>query len=465
MLTTHKNANKLDDSEATAIAGMLIHDRTGSVPSSAFDHPGRRALVAYWERVGRIALTNDDLDAAAKEAGVDTGAVREAAEDAEAMAPRASSPVILREVRAELLQRKEVRAATESLLRVTEDHERGNLPPEAVAAAWQRFASAKRLSGRMTQDADAGDFSRILDEVVAGLKETHARGWLGLRLPSFKVLDGKLCGLRGLMLLGAAPGVGKTQLTLQLGMDAMYGDPGVGLVYLSLEMSKHELGTRLLCVASALSYRRMTLGDQAVAPGQDGLKFSSGDRAALAAGQKQLRGLQSRLKLFGSRDVPALAAGDGDPHRWYVPLAEMVEDAKRRMGVDRVLVVIDNLQAIAVEPPHGRPWASDMDHDRIVVEGLTRLQHDTGDAVMVVSEVTKSKFDKTDSMAAILGTGRNAYRADAVMLAKRRDPDDTECPFIDLLVAKGRDGMERGWVNLEWDAGWGRVSESPEQTR
>lgn len=469
MTTTKEAANALDAAEATAIAGMLLDDRPGSVPSSAFDHPGRRALAAHWERVGRIALTADDLTAAAKEGGVDMAVVREAVDDTDAMAGRAASAVMLREARAELIQRKEVRAATESLRRVTADHERGNLPEEAVAAAWQRLANAKRLSGRMMQDANAGDFGPILDGVVEGLRESHARGWLGLSLTSFPRLNQRLCGLRGLMLLGAAPGVGKTQLTLQLGVDAVVSDPGVGLVYLSLEMSKHELATRMLCVASCtegrgLSYRRLRMGRESpdeygCPPGQDGLRLSAGDRKLLYESRERLQGLQGRLRLFGSEDVGALAAGDGDPSRWYEPLAGMVEDAKRRMGVARALVVIDNLQAIAVEPPHGRPWASDMDRDRTVIEGLTRLQHDTDDAVLVVSEVAKGKYKGTTEQAAILGTGRHSYRADAVMLLKRRNDDDPADRCVDLIVDKGRDGMNRGKVELVWSDGFGRLEE------
>lgn len=126
------------------------------------------------------------------------------------------------------------------------------------------------------------------------------------------------------------------------------------------------------------------------------------------------------------------------------------------MGVERLLVVVDNLQAIAVEAPYGRPWASDMDRDRTIIEGLTRLQHDSGDAVLVVSEVTKGNFKEADTQAAILGTGRNAYRADAVMLLKRRDGEDGR---VDLMIDKGRDGMARGPVALEWDKDFTRLSE------
>jgi hypothetical protein len=140
-------------------------------------------------------------------------------------------------------------------------------------------------------------------------------------------------------------------------------------------------------------------------------------------------------------------------------LVELVTDAKRRMGVSHALVVIDNLQAIGVEPPNGRPWSSDIERDRIVIEGLTRLQHDLGDAVLVVSEVAKGSFRNTDDMGSILGTGRNTYRADIVMLAKRRNPEDPADVGIDLIIDKGRDGVMRGKVAMEWTDGWSQLKE------
>ena len=304
------------------------------------------------------------------------------------------------------------------------------------------------------------------------MRETHGRGWLGLRLPSFPVLNGRLCGLRGLMLLGAGPGVGKTQLTLQLGIDALH-DPDVGLVYLSLEMSKAELTTRMVAMASKLTYRRLTLGNPRSTPygvgdamdvhPAEGLKFESWEAGSLKDAVSQLHTLQSRIRLYGAADIGSMSTDGGDPSRWYAPLAGMVEDAKRRMGVSRVLVVVDNLQAIAVESPHGRPWASDMDRDRVVIEGLTRLQHDTGDAVLVVSEVTKGNFKDAEAQSAILGTGRNAYRADAVMLLKRRAGSDGNDGKVDLMIDKGRDGMIRGKIELEWDAEYTRLRESDGQ--
>lgn len=458
MPTMQEPINELDNAEAIALCGMILHDTVGAVPAGAFDHPGRRALVAYWERVGRIAAMASDLQAAAKEGGTTDEAVNEGLGDTEAMAPIAEQPARLREAQADLLRRRELRTAQESLRRV----EANKGSAAMMAQAWQRVAEAERLSGRMVQDADAGDFGAVLDTVISGLADTHSRGWLGLTLPSFPNLDTKLCGLRGLMLLGAAPGAGKTQLTVQLGIDAL-SDPDVGLVYLSLEMSKEELGHRLLAMASRLSYRVLRLGDASMQePGADGLRLKGYWADCLKEGVAQLQELAPRIAMYGSSDIGSMVAGDGDPCRWYGRLATMVEDAKRRRGVKRALVVVDNLQAIAVDPPDGRPWASDMDRDRVVIEGLTRLQHDLADPVLVVSEVAKGKFRDTDDQGAILGTGRNSYRSDVVMLLKRcKDADgkDTKDGRVDLIVDKGRDGMVRGTVQLEWTDDYARLEE------
>lgn len=471
MSTMQERANELDAVEAIALAGMALWNQPDFVPASAFHHPGRRALAAHWQREKRVALTANDIKAAVANAinGVEMKDIDEALHDIQASEPLVANYTRLREARADLVNRQALLQARAGVDRVEADR---NSTAAAKALAYQRLADAERLTSKSVQDAAAGDFGRALLDAIGGLKDTHSRGWLGLSLPSFPVLDGRLCGLRGLMLLGAGPGIGKTQLTLQLGLDALH-DTKVGLVYLSLEMSKVELSYRLLAMATGLSYRWLRLGDQGLKPHDagdsmdivpgEGLKLNDADRKRLGDGQAQLFKFTPRIRLYGSADIGSLSADGGDPSRWYAPLASMVEDAKSRMGVERVLVVVDNLQAIAVEPPYGRPWGSDMDRDRVVIEGLTRLQHDTGDAVLVVSEVTKGNFKEAETQAAILGTGRNAYRADAVMLLKRRAEADGDDGKVDLVIDKGRDGMKRGKVALEWDAHYTRLRESDGQ--
>lgn len=355
-----------------------------------------------------------------------------------------------------------------------------NLKPKADIVDWLDANDSADLGQLLTRlanhvaqgktEAKPGDFDALLDGVVDGLKDTHARGWLGLRLPAFKQLDQRLCGLRGLMLLGAAPGVGKTQLTIQLGIDAMK-DPTVGLVYLSLEMPSSDLTTRLLALASELSYRKLRLGDRGVATDSDGLKFSSQDREKLKTGVATLKATSTRMVMYSMADIGTMKATSEDPSRWYGRLLTLIQEAKERLKVERLFVVVDNLQAILVEPPHGGAWSGDMERDRLIIEGLSRLQQETNEAILVISEVNKGQFKDADGMGDLLGTGRNAYRADVVMLMSRAyewvksedNPNKKEKEYDDLelslLIDKGRDGVERGKVKLTWNATYSHISE------
>ena len=358
-----------------------------------------------------------------------------------------------------------------------------NLKPKADIVDWLDANDSADLGQLLTRlanhvaqgktEAKPGDFHALLDGVVDGLKDTHARGWLGLRLPTFKQLDGRLCGLRGLMLLGAAPGVGKTQLTIQLGIDAMK-DPTVGLVYLSLEMPSSELTTRLLALASDLSYRKLRLGDQGVKADSDGLKFSIKDWTQLQEGVKTLTATSTRMVMYSMADIGTMKATSEDPSRWYGKMLTLIQEAKERLKVERLFVVVDNLQAILVEPPHGGAWSGDMERDRLIIEGLSRLQQETNEAILVISEVTKGQFKDADGMGDLLGTGRNAYRADVVMLMSRayewvksEDSKGGEKKYdaheLTLLIDKGRDGVERGKVKLSWNATYSQISEVEER--
>lgn len=411
-----------------------------------FTNEGPRIVARCWADQGQPSLATEAIDAMV--AGLTPAQQERVVTTIEQLHDDCRSHQRCREGYEAVVTRCRVRQAEAILLDAVRDY-----PSRATASELAEAAADVVAASGPVVHWRAGDFTKVLDDSLQSLEETHRRGWLGLRLPSFKGLDTKLCGLRGLMLLAAGPGVGKTQLTLQLGVDVL-SDPSVGLVYLTLEMSKTELAYRLLSMASGLGYRRLRMGDQALLV--NGMKLSQEERRQLEQGDAQLRRLGNRIAMYGPEDIGPLEIRGRDHGRWYEPLKLMVEEAKRRRGVSRALVVVDNLQAIAVEPPHGRPWASDLDRDRVVVEGLTRLQHDLNDPVLVVSEVAKGRFKDADDTAAVLGTGRNTYRADAVMLLKRRDDAEDR---ISLIIDKGRDGMVRGKVELEWHGDYSRLAE------
>jgi hypothetical protein len=429
---------------------------TPALEPDDFLNEGPRIVARHWARSVRPSLATEAIDEMTP--GLQASALDKVVTTVEQLQDDYRSEQRCREAHEDVVRRRRVSQAEAALADVMRGY-----PAKATADELSDAVNAVIAARGPVVDHRAGDFLHTLDGALESLADTHRRGWLGLRVPSFKQLDEKLCGLRGLMLLGAGPGVGKTQLTVQLGTDVLH-DPEVALVYLTLEMSKRELGYRLLSMASGIGYRRLRLGDSWQDPNnKTGLRLPIPAHNDLVKGVQLLQKWGPRIAMFGPEDIGALQAGERDPSRWYAPLKTLIEDAKRRRGAARALVVVDNLQAVAVEPPNGKPWISDLDRDRVVIEGLTRLQHDLDDPVLVVSEVTKGSFKGADAMGSILGTGRNTYRADAVMLLKRHSKD--EPPYesndhrLDLVIDKGRDGMVRGTVELQWSDDYAMLSE------
>jgi replicative DNA helicase len=454
---------------------------TPALEPDDFLNEGPRVVARHWARSVRPSLATEAIDEMT--AGLQASALDKVVATVEQLQDDYRSEQRCREAHEDVVRRRRVSQAEAVLADVMRGY-----PAKATADELSDAVNAVIAARGPVVDHRAGDFLHTLEGALESLADTHKRGWLGLRVPSFRQLDEKLCGLRGLMLLGAGPGVGKTQLTVQLGTDVLH-DPEVALVYLTLEMSKRELGYRLLSMASGIGYRRLRIGGSFFNPGmkydldyeetirareeerrkealrrQMGhLRLNDTELRKINDGVELLRKWGTRIAMFGPEDIGALQAGGRDPSRWYAPLKTLIEDAKRRRGAARALVVVDNLQAVAVEPTNGKPWISDLDRDRVVIEGLTRLQHDLDDPVLVVSEVTKGSFKGADAMGSILGTGRNTYRADAVMLLKRHSKD--EPPYesndhrLDLVIDKGRDGMVRGTVELQWSDDYAMLSE------
>jgi hypothetical protein len=96
-----------------------------------------------------------------------------------------------------------------------------------------------------------------------------------------------------------------------------------------------------------------------------------------------------------------------------------------------------------------------------------------GDALVLVSEVSKKAFTVGSGQGDVLGTGRNAYRADGVWGLTHRnyvsanDPNDKDKVVpanprqLKLTLWKGRAGMNRGDINLSWNDEHSALSEDP----
>ena len=94
----------------------------------------------------------------------------------------------------------------------------------------------------------------------AMLEKCRGKKYLGLCVKSITEFNDKMLGLRKLILLAAAPNVGKTALTIQLGIEVLLEHPDACLVYVSLEMEKEEIMTRILLYLSGLDHDTYVLG-------------------------------------------------------------------------------------------------------------------------------------------------------------------------------------------------------------
>lgn len=300
-----------------------------------------------------------------------------------------------------------------------------------------------------------------LDALLERLKGTHERGWMGLRLRDWPKVDDALCGLRGLTIVAGAPGTGKTQLTLQWSLDVLESNPDACAIYVSLEMTPDDLDIRMLGLLSGMPWRRIALGDEGEQLNDQGYRLNANAMGKLHNAANHLRSYGGRRIIVDKWPMDANPNREGaERDAWVRHMRNVIEDAKNWSGMSRALVIVDNLQAIPA-PDTGDQFARDVR----CIEGVRALTNQLGsdDAVVVVSEVAKKAFTVGSGQGDVLGTGRNAYRADAVFGLNHRkfvqapdaDDDDKVVPAnpaeLNLTLWKGRGGMKRGVIPIRWD--------------
>jgi hypothetical protein len=130
----------------------------------------------------------------------------------------------------------------------------GLLPEELCNEGQGIIAQRKYEEGANdTADQDWGVYLRVLGSL-------RKRPLVGCSTGIPK-LDEALDGLHGLTFLGAAPGSGKTSLALSIARAALLADPELAVLFLSLDMPKTRLYSRLLCNEATLEYRQLRKGN------------------------------------------------------------------------------------------------------------------------------------------------------------------------------------------------------------
>ena len=300
---------------------------------------------------------------------------------------------------------------------------------------------------------------------------------IGVETHSLQSLDQATCGLRGLVMVPAPPNVGKTALCLQMGIDAVKGDPDVCLLFISLEMPVSSMLDRVICNFAGVGYRTYRFGNIRGKAPEFSLDVLS--RHAINTAVDSLGALSGRIEFI---DAAMLRGQDCVS---YVRDAQ--QSLKASSGCSKIVTIVDYVQ---LWPTPERLVGTERDLYRM--QQMQGLVVSEDEPVLVISALAKASAESgfQNGLAQVLGSGINTYSPDMVLMVtpindedllewwneKHRDDPIHEPPktqkgglakvmkpirwrikndagvsYMKLEIAKGRDGVEQREIELTYD--------------
>jgi len=271
---------------------------------------------------------------------------------------------------------------------------------------------ATRLLGGRTQEACS--LASLVPEAISLIGEGKRNG---VKV-GFRDLDELTGGfLPGQMIiLGARPSLGKTALAVQMGKNAaqgVYGEPGVPVGIISVEMPKEDLTLRMIS--------------------EEGSVPSSAFRTDLTPAQAKAVGLAA-----GTLSALPLYIADSNVHTMggiRVAMRRLV----REQGVK--FIIVDYLQLIQGA---GKSRVEDVTHQS---QGLKLLARELGVPVLVLAQLNRAvemREDKHPKMADLRDSGSIEQDADIIAFLYRdnyySDYDKDQPGTADLDISKHRNG-------------------------
>lgn len=303
--------------------------------------------------------------------------------------------------------------------------------------------------------------SEELGEYEDYLVSNKGSEFVGLPTTTFPRLDQATLGLRGLMLMVGGPNVGKTTLCVQLGMDIVANNPDACFLFLSLEMPRQAIMSRMLCCLSGLEWQTLIAGSKAKHGDATAAKFTADEAEALSEARAKLRDLGKRVVILDE---------DNFARPMVSEVVAQLKALKERSGAPRAYILVDYLQVFAIPKADRESFGitSDTEADRWRIGAMKRLRDQTGDAVMVISEARKPESGEkwARTMNDVLGSERNAYTPDIVFLLQpltaeelvrqwggapeqaAREMRSLGMTFLRMAIAKGRDGVTHDTLDL-----------------
>lgn len=297
---------------------------------------------------------------------------------------------------------------------------------QLLEAAEQRIYAIRQ--GRSAREPS--HISAVMSEVWETIKERQAQGGEFPGISTGLVdLDRRISGLNDsdLIIVAGRPGMGKSSLAMNIGVEAAKHS-GKSVAVFSLEMSKAQLGLRLVSTEALIDNKKLTNGRIV---GED-----EWGRVALAVASL------SQAKMYLDDDAS-------------LSVAEI--NAKCRRINDLGLVIVDYLQLMTSA---GGPARNNENRQQIVSDmsrSLKLMAKDLNVPVICASQLSRANESRSAGqrrpmLSDLRESGAIEQDADIVIFIHRESyyEDDTENPNLaECIVAKNRHG-ETGTVMMEW---------------
>ncbi|MCB9685132.1 MAG: replicative DNA helicase [Alphaproteobacteria bacterium] len=317
---------------------------------------------------------------------------------------------------AEIVREK---AALRELIRVSVDvANRAWDQPEDVSTLLDQAAKEVALLGQGGSARTWNQVSEIVDRELVRIEKLAEHGGTTTgKTTGFADLDKKLAGLHGtdLLILAARPAMGKTALALNVAQNvALMENVPVGIF--SLEMSRGQLVTRMLCCHGLVDAGRVRTGT-----------LGTDDWERFLDASEYLR--KARIHID---DTPNLSIID-------------VRARARRLKTEQpelALIVIDYLQLMRGDDPR----APREQQISAISRGLKGLAKDLDCAVIALSQLNRgveSRQDKRPLVSDLRESGAIEQDADVILFIYRDDyynPESLDKGLAEVIIAKQRNG-------------------------
>jgi len=256
---------------------------------------------------------------------------------------------------------------------------------------------------------------QLVDQAMTDLEHIQNRESAFAGLPTgFRDVDELLSGLQSgnLIMLAARPGVGKSSLATNVARNVSV-ESRVPVAMFSLEMSRWEIGMRLLCAEAGVAWDRIR-----------GRRVGADDWSRIVQAAEVLH------------DAPLSIVDSGN-----VTIVDIRAKARRlsarKQGLG--LIIVDYLQLMS----HHRRVDNRQQEIAEISRSLKLLAKELAIPVLAVSQLNRDperRQDKRPQLSDLRESGSLEQDADVVMFIHRDDSSPASKGLAELIVAKHRNG-------------------------